>query len=354
MAYTEIDDPSVYFQTTLYTGNGGTQSITNGGNSDLQPDWIWIKARNEGEHHNLVDSVRGNTKYLLSSTAGTESTSSIQVTGFASDGFALGSGTNTNNNNINYAAWQWKAGTSFTNDASSTSIGSIDSAGSFNNDAGFSIFTFTGTGSIGTIKHGLNTKPDVIFIKGRSEAKAWTVYHSSLGAGKALFLEQTSAAVDHPRYWNDVEPTTSVFTAGSSTNLTGNGITFVGYAFSEKQGYSKFSSYIGNGSDTPNGVFVYLGFTPAYILIKATDSNSWVIVDNKRPADSNPVDSSLAADSTATETTGDSNTTFDFLSNGFRTNGNSGNNNSSGQEYVFLAFASNPFVTSTGVPATAR
>jgi len=355
MAYTTIDNPKLYHETLLYTGTGADVNIDG---LQFQPDWVWIKRRASGDAHGgMFDSVRGVTKLISSSQADGEQTIASSLKSFRSDGFSLGSGDSgyvNQNSGKTYVAWNWKAGTSFTNDASSTSIGSIDSAGSVNQDAGFSICTFTGTGSIGTIKHGLNTVPKMIIVKGRSEAKAWTVYHSSLGAGKGLFLEQTSAAVDHPRYWNDVEPTTSVFTGGSSTNLTGNGITFVAYCFAEKQGYSKFSSYIGNGQDTPNGVFVHLGFTPAFILIKATDDNSWVIVDNKRPADSNPVDSSLAANSSAAETTGDSNTTFDFLSNGFRTNGNSGNNNSSGQEYIYMAFAENPFVTSTGVPATAR
>jgi hypothetical protein len=149
-------------------------------------------------------------------------------------------------------------------------------------------------------------------------------------------------------------PTSSVFTVGSNNAHNGSSDAMIAYCFHSVKGYSKMGSYIVNGQDDPNGVFTYLGFTPAFILIKATDSNSWVIVDNKRPADPNPVDSSLSADSSAAEVTGDSNTTFDFLSNGFRTNGNSGNNNSSGQEYIFMAFASSPFTTSTGIPATAK
>jgi len=355
MAYTTIDDPSAYFQTALYTGVGGAQDVTNTGNSDLQPDLAWICMRNSADNKIWFDSIRGATQRLLSNSAAAEvalSGNDRMVTAFNSDGLSLGGNSNATGNNKTFVAWQWKAGTAFSNDASSTSIGSIDSAGSVNQDAGFSIFTFTGTGSIGTIKHGLNTKPDVIFIKGRSEAKAWTVYHSSLGATKAVFLQATDAAVEHERYWNDVEPTTSVFTGGSSTNLTGSGITFVGYAFSEKQGYSKMGSYVGNGN--ADGNFIYTGFKPAWVILKGASgsgsSENWSIYDSKRlgyNVDNNVLDSNT----TAAELTDDN---IDLLSNGFKIRRATGLLNDTAVTYIYMAFAENPFVTSTGVPATAR
>jgi len=352
MAYTTIDDPSAYFQTALYTGVGGAQDVTNTGNSDLQPDLAWICMRNSADNKIWFDSIRGATQRLLSNSAAAEvalSGNDRMVTAFNSDGLSLGGNSNATGNNKTFVAWQWKAGTAFSNDASSTSIGSIDSAGSVNQDAGFSIFTFTGTGSIGTIKHGLNTKPDVIFIKGRSEAKAWTVYHSSLGATKALFLEQTSAEVDHERYWNDVEPTTSVFTGGSSTNLTGSGITFVGYAFTAKQGYSKFSSYTGNGNN--DGTFVYTGFKPAMVIYKkSSGTENWFIHDNKRQG-FNPENELLFPDLNNAEGTVNR---INLLSNGFKATTSDGGINASGGTYIYMAFAENPFVTSTGVPTTAR
>ena len=194
----------------------------------------------------------------------------------------------------------------------------------------------------------------MIHIKNRTTARGWISGHESIGWTKNLYLDGTNAEDTRSDTFNNTSPTSSVFSIGSSVGVNENTDSMIAYCFAEKQGYSKFGSYTGNGQDTPNGVFTYLGFTPAFILIKATDINSWVIVDNKRPADSNPVDNSLAADSSAAETTGDINTTFDFLSNGFRTNGNSGNNNSSGQKYIYMAFAENPFVSSSGVPATAR
>jgi hypothetical protein len=326
-----IDDPTLYFSSTIWTGNGvDDRNIVIDG-TGMQPDFVWIKSRNDTDNHRLVDSVRGATKHLESDGTGLEQTSS-NVKAFTSTGVTLSNNGSVNANSELYASWSWKETAT----------------------AGFDIVSYTGNGSARTISHSLSAIPKMIIIKNRDDTDSWRVYHASTGNGGSLMLNLTNAFASDSTMWNNTSPTSSVFSLGDHDNVNGNGHKFIAYLFAEKQGYSKFSSYVGNGQDTPNGVFTYLGFTPAFILIKATDSNSWVIVDNKRPADSNPVDSSLAADSTATETTGDINTTFDFLSNGFRTNGNSGNNNSSGQEYIFMAFASNPFVTSTGVPATAR
>ena len=353
MAYTTIDKPTDYFNTKLYTGNGGTNAITGVG---FQPDWVWLKDRTTSEaSHKVYDSVRGTTKYLAPNNTGAEATES-GVTAFGSDGFTLGSAGGTNGNGISFVSWNWKAGTSFTNDASATGIGNIDSTGSVNTDAGFSVISYTGDANAdNTVAHGLGSVPKMIILKNRSISSNWMVYHASTGAQAPLFLNLNNAAGSGDPDRFKVVPTSSVFTPGTAQEGNGSGNSIIAYCFADVKGYSKVGgSYTGNGQDTPNGVFTYLGFTPAFILIKATDINSWVIVDNKRPADSNPVDNSLAADSNAAETTGDINTTFDFLSNGFRTNGNSGNNNSSGQKYIYMAFAENPFVTSTGVPATAR
>ena len=358
MAYTTIDDPSAYFQTALFTGNAGTNAITNTGNSDLQPDWVWFKRRDDTSHHVVFDSVRGVTKGVYPNLANAEDNLSDTVASFNSDGFTMGadtgSGGSFNGNSITMVAWQWKAGTSFTNDASGTSIGSIDSAGSFNNDAGFSICTFTGTGSAGTIKHGLNTVPKMIILKGRSEAKAWTVYHNALGAGKSMALATNAAAVTNSTYWGGTEPTSSVFSTGSSTNVSGNNITIVAYCFAEKQGYSKFGSYIGNGNI--DGPFCFTGFKPAFVLTKtASAAYHWTINDNKRNT-FNPVDKRLYASTNGVEATDDS---YDikFLSNGFKIRSTSVSFNASGDEVIYMAFAENPLVTSTdngSIPATAR
>ena len=160
MAYTAIDDPSAYFQTAIYTGNGGTQSITNTGNSDLQPDFVWIKKRSGSASHILTDSVRGVTKNLFSDKDEAEETISTRITAFNSDGLSLGAEGNVNASSTTYVAWQWKAGTSFTNDASSTSVGDIDSDGSVSATAGFDIIAYEGTGSNLDVSHNLSAVPD--------------------------------------------------------------------------------------------------------------------------------------------------------------------------------------------------
>ena len=348
MAYTTINKPNTQMNTVLYTGNGGTQSITGVG---FQPDWTWLKARSESASHELFDVVRGVTKTINSNTNNAEATQTDSLTAFGSDGFTLGSNGDINYNNSTYVGWNWKAGGT----ASTNTDGSIDSQVSVNTDAGFSIVKYTAPSGVSTIGHGLGVVPNVIMLKVLDEAGGWFFGMPQLnGWQNRMILNTTGSSTTETRafYANGSAPTNTVWS--TDQNSMGSPGDVVAYCFADKAGFSKFGSYIGNGQDTPNGVFTYLGFTPAFILIKATDINSWVMVDNKRPADSNPVDDSLAADSTAAETTGNTDTSFDFLSNGFRTNGNSGNNNSSGQEYIYMAFAEHPLVGTNNVPATAR
>jgi len=349
MAYTDIDDPSAYFQTTLYTGTGSNRSVTNGGNSDLQPDWIWIKNRTDGHYHNLHDSVRGvNLKLRTGGVAGeTANSSSGYVSAFSSDGFSVVAGSSNaeevNTNNDNYVAWQWKAGTSFTNDASGTSIGSIDSAGSVNTDAGFSIVSFTSTGSTSTVAHALGVKPDLYIIKKRAGDGGWFTFFTIVdGSLDYLLLHNTNAKVDVSLS----APTSTVF----STDNGSSGETMICYAFASKQGYSKFGSYKGNGN--ADGTFVYTGFKPAFIITKYSSGTgqNWQMYDNKRNPH-NFVDTVLFPNSGADEEAYDK---YDFLSNGFKARAANTGTNVSGGTYIYMAFAENPFVTSTGVPTTAR
>ena len=173
MAYTTIDDPSAYFQTALYNGNAGTQSITNDGNSDLQPDWVWIKQRSGTQNHNLQDSVRGSTKIIKSNTTADETTDANGVTSFNTDGFSIGTRSDINQSGT-YVAWQWKAGGT----ASSNSNGSITSSVSANTTAGFSIVTYSGNSTAGaTVGHGLGVVPSVVLVKSRDGAYGWGMYH---------------------------------------------------------------------------------------------------------------------------------------------------------------------------------
>ena len=351
MSYTNgLDDPSASFQTTLYTGNGSNNlSITNSGNSDLQPDWVWIKQRDSRDHF-LFDSVRGVLQYVASNTDAAESTLSDGLKSFNSNGFTIDDGVGINQNNDPHVSWNWKAGTSFTNDASSTGIGTIDSTGSVSDTAGFSIVSYTGTGSNGTIKHGLSTVPKIMIVKERDNANNWFVYHYSLGATKQLILQETDAEASFTATWNDTEPTSSVFSVGTSngTNRSGGGL--IAYCFAEKKGYSKFGSYTGNGN--ADGTFVYTGFKPALIIFKNADSGSadWVLYDNKRDGfNSNNI--ALYPNASAGDDTGND---PDILSNGFKQRATGSDRNGNGENIIYMAFAENPFVTSTGVPATAR
>jgi hypothetical protein len=213
-----IDKPSDYFNTVLYTGNASTQSITGVG---FSPDFIWGKNRSSVTHHALVDTVRGNTKYVKSSTSAAEATITNMVTAFGSDGFSLGADSDMNGSSANQVAWNWKAGTSFTNDASATGIGSLDSTGSVNTDAGFSIISFAGASAVSTVAHGLGVAPKMMIFKNRSDADHWGVYHQSLGSNAAVYLNLTGA-VDGT-LWNNTAPTTSVFTVQNNSAVNGSG-----------------------------------------------------------------------------------------------------------------------------------
>jgi len=348
MAYTTIDKPSDYFNTVLYTGNGGTQSITGVG---FQPDWVWIKSRTEGYGHSLFDAVRGVTKAIASEGTGAEYTFSTGLTAFGSDGFTLGSGTVVNNNSQNHASWNWKAGGS----ASSNTDGSITSTVSANTTAGFSIVSYTGTGSNATVGHGLGVAPKMIICKGRSFSSSahWLTYHEAMGNTSAMKLNLTSAKETTHYYWNNTSPTSSTFSLGAGTEANTSSSTFIAYCFAEKKGYSKFGSYTGNGN--ADGTFVYTGFKPAFVLIKSTSNAvNWQMQDNKT-APHNLMVNKLFANTSAAQDTGSENT-MDFYSNGFkpRGTGSSENINGNGYSYIYMAFAENPFVTSTGIPSCAR
>ena len=349
-----IDKPSDYFNTKLYSGTGSELALTGVG---FAPNWIWIKHRNEANPHKIFDTVRGVGKSLKSNSTDVEASNEENgyVSAFGSDGFTLVGGS-TSSNDVNkssgsYVAWNWKAETSFTNDASGTGIGSIDSAGSFNNDSGFSIVSYTGTGSAGTIKHGLNSKPQVIFVKARTGDTNWGTYHEILGNTKFMRLNQTNAAETEATFWNSTTATSSVFSVGSNIVTNWNTKTMIAYCFAEKKGYSKFSSYVGNGSN--DGVFCFTGMKPSFVMRKKSSGvENWTIHDNKRDTHNVTFKRLLANDSGA-EYTSASNQ-VDLLSNGFKCRASNDGSNASGETYIYMAFAENPFVSSTGVPATAR
>ena len=357
MAYTTIDDPSAYFQTALYTGTGSGFSVTNSGNSDLQPDWVWVKDRDASNDHKITDSSRlasGKPSITLeSNTTAVEfdDADPMSTDSFDTDGFTIGTNGNYNTDGNTYVAWQWKCNGGTTETAVDESGSNPANVRQTNTDAGFSIITYTGTGSAGTIAHGLGAVPHVIIIKCRNIAHDWCVYHHKNTAAPEtdfLVLNESNATADNDNKWNDTAPTSTNITLKDGGGVNANDQTHVAYVFTEKQGYSKFGSYTGNGST--DGAFVYTGFSPAWVMVKRTDSgNNWHMHDNKRVT-SNPNNITQYANLANADASED----LDMLSNGFRLKESGGGYNANNGTYVYMAFAESPFVSSEGVPTTAR
>ena len=352
MAYTTIDDPSAYFQTLLYTGNDAdNRNLTNNANAgDFQPDWLWFKERSSTSSHQLHDSTRGTSFAVMSDSTAVEDEDANRLQAIQSNGFQVGSASTVNQNTITMVAWQWKCngGTTTTNDASSTGVGSIDSVIQANTDAGFSIVTYTGTGSAGTIAHGLGGTPDFILFKNRGANVQWSVYYGD--PTDYLVLDKTDTTADNSNRFNDTSPTSTVFSVGGTNNVNADSNTYVAYCFAPIKGYSKFGTYEGNAN--ANGAFVYTGFKPAWLMVKNIDSaNVWQIYDNKREPN-NPNIKRINANVSEAESTSGSDR-LDFLSNGFKMRATSGNINSA-HTYIYMAFAESPFVSSKGTTTTAR
>ena len=345
MAYTTIDKSTDYFNTKLWTGTGAENAITGVG---FQPDWVWIKNRTAAENHKLYDAARGATKNIYSNLDNVEGTDAQSLKSFNSDGFTLGTETAVNANGQNIVGWNWKAN----GQGSSNTDGSINTTyTSANTTSGFSIVTYTGTGSNATIGHGLGAVPKMIIVKNLTNANAWSVYHASLGATKYLALNETDVAGTASDRWQDTTPTSSLFYIGTNDNQGGS-YNYVAYCFAEKQGFSKFGSYVGNGEPIGDAPFIYTGFKPAFVLLKSsTYVENWIMTDNKRLG-YNGSAANFRANTSNAEIT-DSGINPDLLSNGFSLQNNDDSYNKNGQSYIYMAFAESPFVTSTGVPSTA-
>jgi hypothetical protein len=346
--YTTIDDPTEYFNTVLRSGlYGGSDTAFTVG---FQPDWIWDKRRSDTSVHALFDSVRGfgaSGKVIYSNTNGGQADNAL-IKSVNSTGFTI---TASSDNTGTLVDWCWKAGTSFSNDASSTSVGSIDSAGTVSTEAGFSIIQFSGTGSLGTVAHGLGAIPNVIFFKRLDANGAWASYHETLGATKYMRLDSSSGQITASDEFNDTEPTSTVFTVQTDGGVNASGTdNMIAYCFAEKQGYSKFSSYTGNGN--ADGTFVYTGFRPAWVLCKTSSINGedWIVSDNKRNL-FNETTTALFPNSASGDQSSNS---IDMLSNGFKMRTTGTYRNQSGVTYIYMAFAEAPLVNSNGVPNNAR
>ena len=344
MAYTTIKKPSDYFNTKLYTGNGSTNALTGVG---FQPDFTWIKSRSNAENHNLFDAVRGATKRIRSNGAEAEDTRTTSLTAFDSDGFTLGSGSQVNTSGWTFASWNWKAN----GQGSSNTDGSINTTyTSANTTAGFSIIKYAGTGSSGTIGHGLSATPKVLLIKEIDGAEGWRVWHRNAPnySTKALQLNSTSAEFSQTNWIGTVD--NSIITLGTDSSINTSGNNYICYAFAPKTGYSKFGSYTGNGN--ADGTFIYTGFSPAFVMMKnASQAGKWLMMDNKRPTSGgNPNNARLFADVSNAEST--TSNMIDMLSNGFKVRTSDTDHNASGDTNIYMAFAQEPLVGDN--PATAR
>jgi hypothetical protein len=343
MAYITFQ-PSDYFNTVQWTGNGSTNAITGVG---FRPDWVWGKSHTDGYSHQLYDVVRGATEVIRTNGTNSE-TLSTGLTSFDSDGFTLGSNTNINASGHTVTAWNWRAGNS---SGSSNSDGSITSTVSANTTAGFSIAKWTGTGSDGTVGHGLGAVPEMAIIKSLGNTTYWMIYHKSLGNAAEIYLNATNAANTGASTWNTTTPTsTTISLDGGSGNGVNHSGDYIGYFFTSKKGFSKFGSYTGNGN--ADGPFVYTGFKPAWVLFKRSSATeNWSLYDNKRLG-YNPQSYGLRPNLSNGQSQYATTASVDFVSNGFKIR-EAGTNINDGT-YIYMAFAEEPLVSSNNIPATAR
>jgi hypothetical protein len=325
-----IVDPSAYFQTTLYTGNGSTQEVNQSENSTFNPSFVWIKLRTIAANHELFDQVRGATKALWTNSTAAETTDAQKLQSFDSDGFTVGTNGNVNGSGYPFVAWQWNEGAT----------------------PGFDIVSYSGTGVNRTVAHNLGVKPGnlgvkpgMFIVKQRGAAGTnWGVYHSAIGATKSLFLQSNGVAFASAEYFNNTEPTSSVLTLGINAQGNANGGTYIAYVFAPVEGFSAFESYVGNAN--ANGPMINLGFRPAWVLIKqaTTSARDWIIQDATR----NPYNVAnlqlLPNTSQAEATTFFSQSAeIDILSNGFKVRSSAARVNESGATYIVAAFAESPF-----------
>tara|TARA_B100001996_G_C18621987_1_gene578096 strand:+ start:141 stop:1229 length:1089 start_codon:yes stop_codon:yes gene_type:complete len=362
MAYTTIDDPGKHFNVIGYTGDLQDDRPMPG--VGFQPDLVWFKNRNTTNDHELYDSSRGVTKKIKTNNEAAEGDSSTRVKSFDSDGLTISTDPSANGGGNLMLAYNWKANggttTSFTE--SGNNPGGTYQA---NTTAGFSIVTYTGTGGEGTVSHGLGVAPNLILIKARTEPTGgthfgsdqgnWIVYHHKTATDPetdCLLLNTTGALVDSTGHMNDTAPTSSVFNINTNVDVNEDADTYLAYCFAEKQGYSKFGNFVGNGNT--HGPFIYTGFKPAYLIIKCTSAvKDWLLIDNVlHPTNTASVLRLKANDTNATDNSADN--CIDFLSNGFKVRSTSSSFNADGETWVYIAFAENPFVTSNGTPGSAR
>jgi hypothetical protein len=345
MAYTTINKPNEHFDTVIWDTVDTSIDTLN-----FAPDAAWIKIRDNADSHCMFDTVRGATKRITIGQSSAESTQSAELTAFNSNGYTLGTGDNVNRASKKACSWNWKGGGT----AVSNTDGTITSSISANTTSGFSIVTYSGNGTAGaTVGHGLGVAPAMIWIKRRGTADGWIVYHhkhlTSNPATVHSRLDTTAVSSDDNTKFNDTEPTSSVFSIGNDTAVNSSSDTYVAYCFAEKKGFCKIGTYEGSGS----GSFIYLGFKPAYLIVKGIDEAKNWLTQTARISDFNAVQRMIFANGASSE---ENNSVYstDFLSNGIKIRGTNGNLNTSAKTYIYMAIAEAPLVGTNNVPATAR
>lgn len=328
MSTPTIPAGNLYMNATLYTGNSSTQTITNGSaGASFQPDMVWVKDRTAAQWNNITDSVRGVGKEIFTNATNAEETNG-GISSLNSNGFSLINWDGANKASDSYVAWNWKAGgTAVTN-----TDGSITSQVSANTTSGFSVVTWTATGSVVTVGHGLGAKPSIIITKQLSTGD-WAVITDILtGTPQYLYLNTTQAV--NNTGWG-TNPTSTVFSGYSFPS----GQAIVSYCWTPIAGFSQFGSYTGNGST--DGPFVYTGFRPRFVMFKRTDATEqWAIRDTSR----DPYNASeLELFPNLSNAEEDNNLGIDIVSNGFKIRNSSNRYNASGGTYIYMAFAENPF-----------
>ena len=328
--------PSEHFDVRLRTGTGSEVTVSD---LDFQPDLLWTKTRSNTVNHNFHSSLMSNDYSFLqtNSTSAENNSASTYYMTPTSTGYTVGTGDNINQVSYTFVDWLWKAngaGVSNTN-------GTITSTVSANADAGFSIVSYTGTGSNGTVGHGLSSAPEMVILKSKTDTKPWKVGHTGLTSWVYRLHIDTAAEVSEADVWNSTSPTSSVFSIGtdSSANWSSSS-NYIAYCFHSVEGYSKVGSYTGNGS--ADGTFVHCGFRPAYVMTKrASTAGSWHVYDSTRDVD-NDVFRYLMPDGSYQEySAGDNN--MDFVSNGFKLRSSNTGTNENGTTTIYLAFAEHPF-----------
>ena len=321
-----------YFDAVTYSGSSSSQTVVNSG--AFQPDLVWAKSRSNAYNNILVDSLRGGNLLLISNSTAADTSSSGLAT-FVSNGITwIGGATGVNDTGVTYVDWMWKANGS----GSTNTAGSITSTVSANTTSGFSVVTYTGTGANATVGHGLGATPSMVIVKRRNSAEDWQVRHISIAAVNSIELNLTGGASSSPTTWNSTNPTSTVFSIGTDTQVNASGGTYVAYCFAPIAGYSSMGSYVGNGST--EGPFIFTGMRPAFVLVRRSDgSDDWYLFDNKRIG-YNVRNEPLYPNGNYAEGSGFN--YIDLLSNGFKMRNNS-YENVSGANYIYAAFAESPF-----------